>query len=422
MTYKEAMEYIGSRLRFGIKPGLERIRRLLSSLDEPQDDLRFIHVAGTNGKGSVCTMTASALTASGLKTGLYTSPYVTRFSERMQIDGRQIDDASLAELTERVARVVGEDDPVTEFELITAVAMLWYAREKCDRVVLETGLGGRFDATNVIAAPDCSVITRIDYDHTAILGDTLDKIAFEKAGIIKPGCPVVVSPVQEPEALDTLKKAADERGCRFILPDLRAVRAGEPTLGGTDIVYDGLPLHIPLAGRHQIVNTVTAVEALRAVGTAEEHIAAGVARARIPARLEVLSEKPSVILDGAHNPNGAAALADAIDTLLAGRRVVAVMGVLRDKDYNRELELLGGRMSRIFTCGGFSERALDAESFAQTVSRYTDAVAMPSPKAALEAALSEADENTAVVICGSLYLAGAIRADALKMLGREELI
>ncbi|MBE6754226.1 MAG: bifunctional folylpolyglutamate synthase/dihydrofolate synthase [Ruminococcaceae bacterium] len=416
MTYEEALKYIGSRLRFGIKPGLERTRRLLAALGEPQDSLRFIHVAGTNGKGSVCAMTSAALMEAGCTTGLYTSPYITDFRERMQINGEMIGKDELAQLTEEVAAHVGDADEITEFELITCIAMLWFARRGCDCVVLETGLGGRFDATNVIKQPVCATITRIDYDHTAVLGDTLAAIAGEKAGIFKEGCPVVIEPYQPQEALAVLKDTARRLGCPVVQPDEAAIEVVDSTLSGTDIRYDGVRLHIPFAGAHQIANAVTAVETLRAAGVAEDAIVRGIAKARIPARLEVISTQPPVIIDGAHNPNGAAALADAIDALLADKRVFAVMGVLRDKDYTAELKLLGSRFERIYTCGGFSERALSGAELARIAEGYTERVVpFESCESAFDGALSAAvAEDAAVVVCGSLYLAGAVRGYAIK--------
>ncbi|MBQ9993606.1 MAG: bifunctional folylpolyglutamate synthase/dihydrofolate synthase, partial [Clostridia bacterium] len=237
MNYNDALNYIGSRLRFGIKPGLDRTRRLLCRLGEPQKKLRFVHVAGTNGKGSTCTYIASALTCAGKKTGLYTSPYICDFRERMQIDGHMIEKERLAEITQRVSQFVDEDDPLTEFELITCIAMVWFAECGCDVVVLEVGLGGRLDSTNVIDAPLCSVITRIDLDHTAVLGDTISAVAGEKAGIIKPCAPVVIAPNQPEDALSVICARARECGCEAIRPAADKVIPIAASLDGTSIMY-----------------------------------------------------------------------------------------------------------------------------------------------------------------------------------------
>ena len=223
MTYEEALQKINSRLRFGIKPGLERIEALCKKLGDPQKKPRFVHVAGTNGKGTTCTLIASVLTAAGYRTGLYTSPYVLDFRERFRIDGEMIPEAELIEEVKRVSPVADEleaaGDTVTEFEFITALAFDWFAQRDCDFVVLEVGLGGRFDATNIIDTPEAAAIASISLDHTAILGDTYAKIAFEKAGIIKKGGDVVLYPVQDPSVFETIESACNERGAHLHIPD-----------------------------------------------------------------------------------------------------------------------------------------------------------------------------------------------------------
>lgn len=410
MNYNDALRYIGSRLRFGIKPGLDRIRRLLCRLGEPQSKMRFIHVAGTNGKGSTCTMTAAGLMAAGYRVGLYTSPYICDFRERIQIDGQMIPEEDLARLTEQAAAIIDDEDETTEFEVITCIALMWYAEQECDFVVLETGLGGRLDATNVIDPPFAAAITRIDLDHTAILGDTLAAVAGEKAGIIKAGSRVVIESGQPEEALDVLVECCRRQGIAPVVPARDEVTVLGKSIEGTDIVYKGIALHIPLVGEHQIDNAITAVELLRMAGVKDEGIAAGIARAFIPARMELLSREPVVILDGAHNPNGAQALAAAIGELLAGRRVIAVMGVLRDKDYHRELEMLAPLFERIYCADGFSDRCQTAEALAQAASAYTHTIPCDTADSAVMDALDYANNNgTALVVCGSLYLAGAVR-------------
>ena len=223
MTYEEALQKINSRLRFGIKPGLERIEALCKKLGDPQKKPRFVHVAGTNGKGTTCTLIASVLTAAGYRTGLYTSPYVLDFRERFRIDGEMIPEAELIEEVKRVSPIADEleakGETITEFEFITALAFDWFAQRDCDFVVLEVGLGGRFDATNVIDTPEAAAIASISLDHTAILGDTYAKIAFEKAGIIKKGGDVVLYPVQDPSVFETVESACNERGAHLHIPD-----------------------------------------------------------------------------------------------------------------------------------------------------------------------------------------------------------
>lgn len=410
MNYEQALQYINSRLRFGIKPGLSRMIDMLERLGNPHKKLKFVHVAGTNGKGSTSTMIASALTCSGKRTGLYTSPYICDFRERMQINGEMISREELAEYTEKVSALLDDDELMTEFELITCIAFLWFASHECDVVVLEVGLGGRFDATNVIDSPLCSVIMRIDLDHTAILGDTVAQIASEKAGIIKKGCPVVMYPDQPEEAAAVIKQKAKELGCRLIIPEINCVKTGEQSVFGTKVSYDNIDYVLPLPGPHQVINSITAVEVLRTLGTKAEHISEGIAKAYIPARFELVSREPLVIIDGAHNPNGAAALANAIDTLLPDRRIIAVLGVLADKDYSVELTMLGSRFAKIFTADGYNPRALSADELCTLASEYTEAQACGSPEEAFDAALAEHCPNDVIIVCGSLYLAGYLRS------------
>ena len=417
MNYNDALRYIGSRLRFGIKPGLDRIRRLLCRLGEPQKRLRFIHVAGTNGKGSTCTMTAAGLMAAGYRVGLYTSPYICDFRERIQIDGQMIPEDDLARLTEQAAAIIDDEDETTEFEVITCIALMWYAEQKCDYVVLETGLGGRLDATNVIDAPLAAAITRIDLDHTAILGDTVAQIAGEKAGIIKAGSRVVIQPGQPEEAYGVLAECCTRQGITPVVPDRGSVELLGESIEGTDILYGELKLRIPLVGRHQIDNAITAVELLSIAGVSDEAIAAGIAKAFIPARMELLSTDPVVILDGAHNPNGAEALANAIRHLLPDRETIAVMGVLRDKDYRLELGMLAPLFERIYCTDGFSDRCQTAEALAQAAGEYTCTIVCQSPEAAIAEAVEYARaHNASLVICGSLYLAGRVRGQLIEIL------
>ena len=426
MTYEEALNKINSLLRFGMKPGLERIAKLLGLLGSPQDGLKFVHVAGTNGKGSTCALIASVLQKSGYQTGLFISPYVTDFCERMQIDGQMIPHAELAELVENtlpvVERMAANGEEITEFEFITAIAMQWFARRRCDVVVLEVGLGGRLDATNVIQKPLVSVITSISLDHTAILGDTVDKIAYEKCGIIKEDGVTVCYPDQPPEALEVIRSTAEERHNRFILASKDSVKRLSGDLNGTMLEYRGMAVRLPFLGDHQVKNAVTALAALEAVKEEgfripDSGIASGFASAAFPARLEVLSTAPTVILDGAHNPGGTAALAAAVRTYLGGRMVGAVMGMLADKDVNSALQNLAGLFSNVVTLTPPNPRAMSAGELAE---RWAALGTMSRPMErvddALEAALQLAGDGGAVVICGSLYLAGEVRPRAMELL------
>ena len=291
MNYDESVAYIHSLLRFGIRPGLSRMNTVLSCVGNPQKGKRFIHVAGTNGKGSTATALAAVLTAAGYKTGLYLSPYVAHFLERVQIDGVPVAEERFAEAVTKIypfaEKQAKEGESLTEFELITAAAFLCFEREGCHVAVLETGLGGRLDATNVIDPPLLSVITSISLDHTAILGDTLDKIAFEKCGIIKSPAPVVCAPGQPKGALNVIKKTAAQRGCRLVVPDRTKAVVRHSDIFGTDFSFDNDDYRINMAGEHQVNNMLTVIEAVRLLhgfSISQNALYDGIKNTRLPAR------------------------------------------------------------------------------------------------------------------------------------------
>ncbi len=433
MTYDEAVKYIDSLLVFGSRPGLERVRELSERLGSPHLALKFVHVAGTNGKGSVCADLASILQAAGYKTGLFISPYVLEFRERFQINGRMIPPSDLASIVEEVKPVVSamkdEGKIITEFEVVLVTALLWYAREKCDVVVLETGLGGRFDATNIIETPLASVIMSISLDHTAILGDTCEKIAFEKCGIIKPGGTTVLYGQQPDGVYDVVKSTAAERNNRLLVADPSCARVISSGLTGSRFVFSSpvlnggreLELSTPLVGSHQVSNAAAAlftIAALRDRGLSipDSAIEQGLARVSFPARLEMLCGDPVVLLDGAHNPGGAAALSDAVCSCLSGRKKTAVVGMLADKDVHSALSLLVPLFDRVLTLTPDNPRAMSAQELCGIVSSYgVPAQALDDKKEAVRLALSYAFDGekegcpSAVVVFGSLYLASELR-------------
>ncbi|MBW7573778.1 bifunctional folylpolyglutamate synthase/dihydrofolate synthase [Caproiciproducens sp. AGMB10547] len=426
MTYEEALKKIESLLRFGSKPGLDRVQKLLSLLGNPQDKLKFIHVAGTNGKGSTCALVASVLKKSQYKTGLFISPFVTDFCERMQINGEMIGHEELSALVEKifplVEQMAANGEIITEFELITALAMEWFAQEQCDVVVLEVGLGGRLDATNVISTPLVSVITSISLDHTAILGDTLAKIAYEKCGIIKDNGVTVCYPGQNPEALAVIRSTAEERKNRLVIADTDSVEVLSMNISGTGLEYRGLLVSLPFIGEHQIKNAVTAlavIEELKKMGyhIADHSIEAGFSSASFPARMEVLSADPLIVLDGAHNPDGTAALAGAVKKYLGNKKIIAIAGMLADKDVSGAVGNFTGLFSRVFTLAPNSPRALDAKALAEKFQSIgANAEPTENADAALAKALSLLNADSALLICGSLYLAGDIRPRVLELL------
>lgn len=412
MEYSEALNYIHSLMKFGSRPGLERITELLHKIGDPQDKLDIIHVAGTNGKGSTCVFLSSILRASGRKTGLYISPFVCGFNERMQINGEPISDSALTKLVERV-KYAAESLPndgckITEFEFITAAALLWFYESRCDTVVLEVGLGGRLDATNVIKKPLCSVIARIALDHTAVLGNTEAEIAFEKCGIIKQGCPTVTTADNSGKALQVIEEIASKRSSKLVVTDVNSAEVKKSDVFGSEFIYREQCYHILLPGRHQISNALIAIEAAMAAygDISEKDTVNGLSAARFPARCEVISAEPLVILDGSHNPNGTGALSELLSSLELGR-TVAVVGFMADKDVSLALEKLCGRFEKIITVRVESNsRTMEASALAELCRKICDDVKTAEDYAS---ALEMTSGFDSVVVFGSLYLAGDIR-------------
>lgn len=419
MTYQQAREWTHSLLRFGSKPGLQRMEALMQYLRNPHQGQHYVHVAGTNGKGSTCTMLASIFRQAGYKTGLFLSPYVVDFRERIQIDGQYIPEETFAAYAEKLqrghAQCAREGITATEFEVITALALDYFAAEYCDIVVLETGLGGLLDSTNIIEDALVSVLTKIGYDHMDVLGHTLREIALQKCGIIKPGGITVSYPQQPEEALTViLARTAAERNS-LILPNLNAVQVHTSTLEGTRAAYDGLQLHIPLLGQHQVANAITAVEAAKAVvakgfAIRPEHMIAGIAAARFPARFEVLHREPLIILDGAHNADGAKALSVMVETYLRGKRIIGLAGILQDKAYDQILAVVAPHCASFVTLMPDSPRALSAQALAQAARPYcADCVPAGTARDAIDMAIQKAGKDGCVLVFGSLYLATSLR-------------
>ena len=428
MTTQQAIEALHALPRMGQgAPGLARMQNLCDHLGNPEKELQCIHIAGTNGKGSLAAMTSSILTAAGYKTGLTISPYVVDFRERFQIDGEMIPPRTLANLTEKVLDAIdaieaeGGEKPV-EFEAVTALAVLWFAREKCDLVVLETGLGGRCDATNVVPHKLVAAITKIGYDHMEVLGDTLDKIAAEKAGIIKEGTVVVNYPDQPAEAMGPILTAAAEAHTSIITPDKDDLTLLRGKRLENRIDYGGYRAALGLPGTHQANHAAMAVEIALALwrefgyDISDDAILQGLADARMPARIEVLRRHPLLLLDGCHNPDGAKMLAATLTRADFEENLVGVLGVLADKDYKDMLSDLAPCFAKIYTVTPNCPRALSAEELQKEARFHTDAEAAESVADAIRKAVDYADENNlaGVVVCGSLYLAAEARPLLLK--------
>jgi len=420
LSYSDAISFIESSKKYGSKPGLERITRLCSMAGDPQDGVPAVHVAGTNGKGSTSAMIASILSAAGYKTGLYISPYVEDVCECAQINGVSITHREFAfiaaDIRKWAEQMAGEGAPPTEFEIETAIAFLWFRRSGCDIAVIETGLGGRLDATNVIKQPLVSVLTSISLDHTSILGGTISEIATEKCGILKPGDITVSYPLQPPDAQAVIAEYARKTENTLVLPDAGRIRFSHAGLDGTGIIYKGLNLHIPFIGRHQAYNAVTAVETALALRErrgfvlSDGNIADGIKNAWIPLRQEAVCRNPIILLDGAHNPDGLAALADTMKSGLAGRRLAVVMGMLADKEYQKSIALIAPLCGRFIASKPANPRALPSKAAADCAKPFCDDVSVEDNhfKALTEAVLY-AGRDGAVVVCGSLYLAGQVR-------------
>lgn len=411
MTYEQAIEYIHGVSWTFCKPGLERIEKLCDLLGNPQKKLKFIHVAGTNGKGSFCSMLDSILRASGYKVGLFTSPYIVRFNERMRVNGVDIPDDTLAELTERVKPLADSmTDKPTEFELITAIAFEYFAREGCDVVVLEAGMGGRLDSTNIIEEPLLSVITGVSLDHTAFLGDTVEKIAAEKAGIIKAGAPVLLGG-DDLDARRVVSARAQELLSELYSPDYNEIKNLTATLSGSEFDYkEYTRVKLNLLGLYQPRNAALVLEAvkiLKSRGLAVPDAAAydGLSSARWCARFEIVSDDPLVIFDGAHNPEGIAAAVTAIEHYFDDKKVVVLTGVLADKDYRFIAEKLARVASCTFTITPDNPRALSASDYADVLASYgVESVATAGISEAVQLATVRARKKGEALVClGSLY-------------------
>lgn len=420
MRLEEALAYIHKVDWRGSVPGLSRIDELLGRLGHPERDMKYVHITGTNGKGSTCAMLASVLRSAGYKTGLYTSPYIFRFNERMQIDGVPISDGALCALVEELQPLADSmEDVPTEFELVTAIGLTWFSREKCDIVVCEVGMGGEFDATNVIPPPEVAVFTNIGLDHTAVLGRTVEKIAATKAGIIKPGCSAVLYP-STPSV-----QAVIEGRCREQHVPLEAVRFSGMRCVSDDLdgqVFDLPPrkgLRLPLLGGHQLRNAATALTAadvLRQRGwhIPEDAVRQGLAAVTWPGRFQVVRRHPTVILDGGHNPQCMEALAGAIREYLPGQSVTVLTGVLGDKDFAQMYDHIAPLAARFIAITPDNPRALPAPQLAAHLNRYGKPVTVcrtiPDGVAQL---LAQTPPDGAAVCCGSLYLLGDV-AQALE--------
>ena len=418
MTYDEALDFIHSVNWRGTVPGLSRISALLERMGDPHRALKYIHVAGTNGKGSTAAMLASILRAAGYRVGLYTSPYILRFNERIQVDGVPIPDAELCDLVEWI-RPMAESmaDPPTEFELVTAIGFEYFRRRACDIVVLEVGMGGEWDATNVIEACEAAVIVNIGLDHTEYLGDTVEAIARTKSGVVKRGCPCVMYR-QKPSVEDVFRRACARLDAPFVPADFESLRPVSADLTGQVFHWGDMKnLRIPLLGAHQLknaANVLTTVTVLRERGwnISEDALRRGLEQVSWPGRFQVLGQHPLFIADGGHNPQCLQALTDALDTYLSGRKIVFLTGCMADKDYPGMLRHLAPRAESFVTVTPDNPRALSADALAAHIRENLHIEATPCGTVAggVEEAIRRAGPEGAVCACGSLYMLGEVMA------------
>lgn len=425
MNYEEAIQFIHSTYKFGSKLGLQNITKLTELLGNPQDSYNIIHVAGTNGKGSTSNMIHDVLMASGYKTGLFISPFLEEFTERIQINKQHIDKESLARITESVKEKIdimireGYNHP-TEFEVVTAIGFKYFQEQKIDFLVLEVGLGGRFDATNVVSKSLVSVITSISYDHMEYLGDTLEKIAFEKAGIIKENSSVVIYP-QEENIVNTIKEVAKNKNASVYETYKENIVKIKGNLTGQWFRYlksdvFNLPeVKMNFLGEHQLYNALTALRALEIIKNAgyvitEESISEGLNNCRFAGRFEILKENPLIVLDGGHNINGIEYFSKAVKENFKDNKIILFFGMLKDKNPEDVLSYILPLCKEVYTLTPNNPRAMKSSDLAELISKHSDLKVTPlNSYDEIIPLLKQTDKNEYVAFVGSLYMIGEVR-------------
>lgn len=413
MEFNEALEYLSSSKSRGIMLGLDRVRMLLQYLGNPQEDLKIIHVAGTNGKGSVCNMTRAALTKCGYKTGQFTSPVVYDFREQFVIDGEFITESAVADMVEKIKAVADKmEDAPTEFEMLTALAFLYFKEEKCDFAVIEVGMGGIEDATNVIKKPEVAVIVNIDYDHMNFLGGTLLEIAEKKAGIIKPDVDVVIAD-QKIEVVDYLRNVCESKKCNYAISDNSVIKIASQNIDGTVFDYkDFSQVKVSLIGEHQTKNAAVVLEIMtvlknKGYNILEDTIRNAFTNMYLPGRFHIISKEPLFIIDGSHNPHGIKALTDNLNKYFPNEKFNFIVGILGDKDYTQMIKATIPFAECYIVTKPDSPRALEPFACAAAIrnSGFTGEIIVPENHAqAVEKAIEKNRENLkGICAFGSLY-------------------
>jgi dihydrofolate synthase/folylpolyglutamate synthase len=418
MDIREAMEFINSTTWQGSRLGLERMELLLRMLGNPEKKLKYIHIAGTNGKGSTAVMLASVLTEAGYKTGLYTSPYIQCFNERIQIDGRNIPDESIISEVENLKDFIAvmEDKP-TEFEIITVIAFLYFYHCQCDIVVLEVGMGGRLDSTNIIPTPEVAIITAIDLDHTRELGDTIEKIAREKAGIIKRDCDLVLYQ-QKRSVYEIINSVCAEQSARIHSVDFNHIEITRSDMSGQCMIFENHSnVKINLRGEYQQKNAAVVLKTLDVLvkkgwRISETDIRKGMEKAKWPGRFELLSKEPYFLVDGAHNPNGVQALANNIEVYFKNKKIIFLIGVLMDKNYEAMMKIILPYGNRFIVVQPENPRALSKSELANFLRESFDVnvIEAINVKDGINSALEMVGEDEIIIAFGSLYMVGSIRS------------
>lgn len=415
-NYSDARTFINGFTKHGSPvTDLSRFAGLMNLLGNPQDKLKFIHIAGTNGKGSTVRFCAASLSSAGYKVGEFTSPFIVDYTDRIRINEKNIPHNKIVKYAEIIEAAVGDNKDFSQFEITTAIAFLHFLAEKCEIVCLETGIGGLVDSTNVVKNTLVSVITSISYDHTKILGDTIGEIAAQKAGIIKPDSNVILSVDNPNEVVEIVSKKAAENNCSFIMPDVKALMVKKCDILGSEFTYKGENYTLKMAGRHQINNAISAIEAMAVMNNCSFNIPAaaivkGLSSAAVCARAEVITEKPLLLIDGAHNPSGAKSLSNLIKDLVRQFPVVMVVGMLAEKNVETSVAEFSSVVDTAICVDAFHPNAMKGSDLAEIFKTNGKiAIFEDNIQHAIEKAKSLAGESGAVIICGSLYLASEAR-------------
>lgn len=411
MTYKRALENLKYMENFGSKPGLKRIKKLMYFVGNPQNSLNCVHVAGTNGKGSVCFALEAILRAEGYKTGLYISPSISNFCERISINGIHIDKKEFAKTFEYFEPFLNKeefkDDPITEFEITTAMAFKFFADHNCDVAIIEAGMGGKLDATNIIENPICSVLTSISLDHTKILGNTIEKIAYEKCGIIKPNCPLVICDQQPCEVYEIAKKMClSKNSVLKIALTTELENKKNEALNGISFTYKGKEIHSSIIGNHQFINLACALKTIETIKNIFpvdlKNIQKALKGFNVPCRLEPINKNPTIILDAAHNPQGTAALADFLKQNCKNKKIYGIVGMFKDKDCENSLKNISGIFETVYTISPNDKRAETLDKITACAKKYCkNVIPCESMGSALEKAVSIMEPKDVLVVFGS---------------------